>query len=363
MLIATALTWSDEFESARSILTSVRDRAYDRAEESSLPWILVNLGLVEFLAGRWEEAERYARDGNEIAAQTGQEPQRLSTLAVLSLVNACRGNVQAARADAEIVLGRAEVYGAMLARIIGSTAIGLLELSLDHPDAAHRLLGPLGEQLEEGGVREPGSAAFIPDEIEALIGLGRLDEAEVLLDRLERRARRLDRASALAAGGRCRGLLAAATGDLNSALTVLEQAMAEYERVPIPFERARTLLALGSTSRRAKRKRAARESLQEALTIFEELGARLWADKARAGLARIGGRAPATEELTATERRVASLAAEGRSNKEIGAALFVTVKTVEANLSRIYAKLGVRSRAALAHHFASEESENEGRKL
>ena len=215
MLIATALTWSDEFESARSTLTSARDRAYDRAEESSLPWILVNLGLIEFLAGRWEEAERYARDGNEIAAQTGQEPQRLSTLAVLSLVNACRGNVQAARADADIVLGRAEVYGAMLARIIGSTAIGLLELSLDHPDAAHRLLGPLGEQLEEGGVREPGSAAFIPDEIEALIGLGRLDEAEALLDRLERRARRLDRASALAAAGRCRGLLAAAKGDLN----------------------------------------------------------------------------------------------------------------------------------------------------
>jgi DNA-binding CsgD family transcriptional regulator len=114
-----------------------------------------------------------------------------------------------------------------------------------------------------------------------------------------------------------------------------------------PFERARTLLAFGSTQRRAKQKRPARESLEQALATFEELGATLWAEKARAELARIGGR-PRVAGLTPSEERIAELVAEGRSNKEVAAALFLTVNTVEGALKRIYAKLGVRSRAELA---------------
>jgi DNA-binding NarL/FixJ family response regulator len=116
----------------------------------------------------------------------------------------------------------------------------------------------------------------------------------------------------------------------------------------MPFERARTLLALGQTQRRAKQRRAARESLGEALTLFDGLGSLLWADRTRVELARIGGRAAGNGELTPTERRVAELVADGRSNKEAAAELFVSVKAVEANLSRVYAKLGVRSRSELA---------------
>ena len=116
-----------------------------------------------------------------------------------------------------------------------------------------------------------------------------------------------------------------------------------------PFERARTLLVLGLTQRRAKQKRPARESLEAALAVFEELGARLWAEKARAELQRIGGRAPASGELTPSEQRVAALVGEGKTNREVATALYVSVRTVEGHLSRIYAKLGVRSRAELAH--------------
>ena len=135
---------------------------------------------------------------------------------------------------------------------------------------------------------------FVPDEIEALIALGRLDEAEALLDVVELQAAQLDRASAMAAAGRCRGLLAAARGDIDGALASLEKALGQHERVAMPFEQARTLLVLGATRRRARMKRPAREALEQALAIFEELGARLWAEKARAELARIGGRrAPA----------------------------------------------------------------------
>ena len=101
-------------------------------------------------------------------------------------------------------------------------------------------------------------------------------------------------------------------------------------------------------SRRAQQKKASRQALEQALAIFEDLGARPWAERARAELRRISGRAPASDELTETERRVAELAARGRSNKEIAAELFMGLSTVEAHLSRVYRKLGIRSRAGLA---------------
>ena len=169
----------------------------------------------------------------------------------------------------------------------------------------------------------------------------------------DERARRLDRASALAAAGRCRALLLAAQTDFAGATTAIDAALAQHARVPIPFERARTLLVLGSVHRRAKRKRAAREALEEALAVFEGLGARLFAEQARLELGRIGGRGPATDQLTPTERRVASLVAEGRSTKEVAATLFVSPKTVEGHLSRIYTKLGIHSRGALARELSA----------
>jgi DNA-binding CsgD family transcriptional regulator len=181
-----------------------------------------------------------------------------------------------------------------------------------------------------------------------------MEEAEALLGTLERQGAKLDRASALASAARCRGLVCAGRGDLEGALVSLQKALVEHERVSMPFEHARTLLALGATRRRARMKRPAREALERALATFEELGARPWADKTRAELARIGGRRPATGELTPTERRIALLAAEGRSNKEIASALFVTPKTVGTQLSRIYRKVGVHSRTALARHISGD---------
>src|SRR4029453_2349173 len=104
---------------------------------------------------------------------------------------------------------------------------------------------------------------------------------------------------------------------------------------------------LGSVQRKAKQKRASRETLEQALTVFEELGAGLWAEKARAELRRISGRRPSSAELTETEQRVATLAAEGRSNKAIAAALYVSTHTVDRHLTHIYAKLDVHSRPDL----------------
>jgi DNA-binding CsgD family transcriptional regulator len=115
----------------------------------------------------------------------------------------------------------------------------------------------------------------------------------------------------------------------------------------MPFERARTLLVKGTIDRRRRQKRAARETLEQALDIFERLEAPLWAEKARQEIARVGVRSEAQQGLTPVEERIARLASTGQTNREIASALFISVKTVEDNLSRIYRKLGIRSRAQL----------------
>ena len=144
-----------------------------------------------------------------------------------------------------------------------------------------------------------------------------------------------------------------AQADLNGAVVWFDRALFQHDRVAIPFERARTLLALGQAPRRSRERRAAREVLQEALTIFEQLGAAIWAQRTQTELARVAGRAPSPGQLTAAEQRVAELVAEGRTNKEVAAELVVTVRTVESTLTKVYAKLDVRSRTQLARRLGS----------
>jgi DNA-binding CsgD family transcriptional regulator len=135
-----------------------------------------------------------------------------------------------------------------------------------------------------------------------------------------------------------------AEGALRTFVAALEQ----HGRVPLPIDRARTLLAQGATLRRAKQKTAARASLDEALEVFATAGAKLFAAATSRELARVGGRAAAGGGLTPSERRVAELVAAGQTNREVAAALFIAERTVEGHLSRVYAKLGVRSRSQLA---------------
>ncbi|HET6867912.1 MAG TPA: LuxR C-terminal-related transcriptional regulator, partial [Solirubrobacteraceae bacterium] len=185
------------------------------------------------------------------------------------------------------------------------------------------------------------------DSIEALIALGELEQARVYLEAYEENSRRFTSAWTAACVDRSRGLLAAAEGDPEAAFAAFDDALARLEETQFPLEYARTLLCLGTVRRQMLQKKAAREALEQALEIFDELGARLWADKARAEAARISGRRAGRDELTETEARVAELAAAGRSNKEIAAELFMGVSTVESHLSRVYRKLRIRSRAAL----------------
>jgi DNA-binding CsgD family transcriptional regulator len=209
-------------------------------------------------------------------------------------------------------------------------------------------VGDLGAVLRGLGYEHPGCCGYAGDEVEALVALGRSEQAGARIGELERSGRELDLARILGYAFRGRGLLAAANGNLDEAADWLDLALVEHERIPVPFERARTLLARGQIQRRARQRRAARESLREAVSIFEQLGANEWAERARAELGRIGGRTPAGKELTPSEERIAELVAEGKTNREVAAELFISVHTVEAALTRIYSKLGVRSRTELA---------------
>ena len=146
---------------------------------------------------------------------------------------------------------------------------------------------------------------------------------------------------------RCRGLVAASEGDVGRAASLLQQAVAHHEEVGDPYGLARAHLALGVVRRRARQKRGARDAIVSALTGFEELGAATWVETARGELSRVGGRTR-EEGLTAAERRVAGLVAEGKTNREVAAALFLGERTVASHLTHIYAKLGVRSRTELA---------------
>ena len=343
--------WTDLPEASR-LLRAGREATLARGDDGSAPMVLANLAVSDYLEGRWTQATQVVEEAFDLALQTGQRPQHAWAFSVRALVRASLGFEAEARADAEQALALVGTRGMAAARIHAVWALGLLELSLDRPAETERLAAPERERLLAAGVGEPGSMRFLPDEIEALVALGRDGEAETLLEWLERQGRLLDRPSALAASARCRGLLAASKGETDGALEAFDRALAEHERVANPFERARTLLVLGAARRRAKQKAGAREALRKALSLFDDLGARLWSDRAQSELAKIGGRTASPDELTPAERRIAELVAAGRTNKEVASALYLSDRTVEGHLTSIYRKLGVRSRAELARTFS-----------
>lgn len=348
-LLAMLHLWTGELDAARTTLNELHRRAGEAGDESALPFILITLSRLAWAEGDWTRAEHCIDEAIAAALRNAQEPERAFALATQALLAAHRGEVATARGVIAEGLALAGRTGVLPAAFEFRAISGFLELSLGDPPAAEAVFAPLRRDVAAAGFGEPGIIAFrfYADEIEALIGLGRLDEAEKLMEELEGAGRRLDRAWALATGARCRALLCGARGDFEGASSGADDAIRAHARLPEPFELARTLLAQGETLRRFKKRRAAREAIEAARELFDELGARLWSVKAGRELARVAGRRR-TEGLTETERRVAALVASGKSNKEVASELFVTVHTVESNLTRIYEKLGVRSRTELA---------------
>ena len=273
--------------------------------------MLFPLARVELLMGDWAAARRHARECYEVGERNGQVGEQPYAITIVALVDAHLGLVDSARARIDEGIELAERIGVDPAGFELLAARGFLELSLGNAAAAERALRPgrrahplvrlprpralpLPRRRDRGQDRRSASAT----------------RPERLVSELEQLAARLERPWPLVMAARSRGLLAAALGDAEAASAALEEALALCDRLGEPFERARTLLVLGSVQRRDRKKRPARESLEAALEIFDSLGARLWSERTRSELARIGGRATLAE-LTPTEERVAELLASG----------------------------------------------------
>ena len=346
--------WSGALTSARETFSVLYREAVDRGDEHSLPFVLFPLARFEFLTGDWTAALEHAREGEEASLRNGQIGERPFSLAMSSIVEAHLGNVERARAKIAEGLQLAERIGDHPSGLELLATRGFVELSLGDAEAAGRTLDGVAERARSTGFLEPALFRFQGDAIEAKIALGHRDEAERLVSSLEQLGARLERAWPLAIAARGRGLLRSAQGEPEAAIAALAEALAMHDRVGEPFERARTLLVLGTVQRRERKKRPARESLEAAFEIFHGLGAKLWAERTRGELARVGGRATASG-LTATEERVAELLASGHTYQQAADALFVSPKTVQWNVSKIYRKLGIRSRAELIKHFEDSE--------
>lgn len=345
LAFASTLIWTTQLDRACELLEALYDTWSER-DEGLTTQILWRLAFVELARGRLPLALDYAERAREVNRQYEDSREDVSTTWAVALIEAHRGELARARELAKEALRLAEGSNRwFVAYLLG--LLGLVDAWGGEPQRAVERFSAADDARRVVGSLEPNLARWRADHVETLLELARIDDAVAILDPWEADAARLERGAVLAQAARCRGLVAAARGEVADAVSLLEDAVVRHEEIGDAIGRARSLLSLGVVLRRARRKRAAREAIEEAAAVFEECGALGWAETARAELGRIGGR---TREagLTAAERRVAALVAEGRTNREVAAALFLGERTVETHLTHVYAKLGIRSRTELA---------------
>lgn len=340
--------WSGQLDRAHELMAGLRRRCIAGGREVDLVYLALHHAQLELWRGNIAEATTITDDAVERASQLGGDFPLYVALTTSAALAAFAGRVDEARRDANEALAATRRFGSDAIDVWPVAILAFLEVSVADFPAAEAVVAPVLARLDRSpAATEINVAPFLPDAIEALLGLGRRAEAQTLLERLESNGRRLDRPWMLAVGARSRAILLAFDNDINAAISAATQALKEHDRLPMPFERARTQLVLGQLLRRQRRREAASAALTEALTTFEKLNTPLWAARAHAELSRTKPSRNQTGALTATEQRVADLAASGMNNRDIAAALFISLKTVEANLTRIYRKLGIRSRAQI----------------
>jgi len=357
---AAGFVWThqERFDQARAQYDRLAARLVDRGEDSDLPSVLAHAAWMECLSGNLSRAADLADRGYEYARQSASDSLASLTRGARAYAYAHEGCVDETRAAATEAIDLANRSGWRVGESFARYALGLLEISLGNDQAVLDTLTKHLAAVERVGVVDPFHRRFLPDAIEAMIHLGQLQRADDLTEQYDQRARTLDRPAAIVAAARCRALIDAARGDVGTALDHLERVLNETPSVPVPLDLARTLIVKGQLERRAKHKRESRASLEAALQICDDIGAALWSQRARAELDRLGPLAQAGE-LTTTEARIARLVASGSTNRDVAIAAFVSVKTVEANMSRIYRKLGIRSRAELGAWLADRDHEQD----
>ncbi|HSL57506.1 MAG TPA: AAA family ATPase [Acidimicrobiales bacterium] len=339
----------EALDDACALLDDVIAAARRSGAAGALPVALSHRADVLTRQGKWRAALLDADESLQYAAVTGQRTHwaygRVRQLMVEAMT--------AAEPDplwGELVAFHAEATELGLAPVMGETARagGLLHLGAGDPATAAWAFGELAVGCELAGMLHPGGIPHLADLVEARLRIGDLEGATAALGTLRARAAPLH-------GGWHRAALARVEGLLADDVDALRHAVDLHVGLGMPFELARALLDLGRTLRRLQQPVDSRAPLHEALRLFEHMGARAWAATASSELRAARGRVSAGGEptagldvLTPQEERIATLVAAGATNKEVAAELFVAPKTVENCLSRVYAKLGVRSRTQLA---------------
>lgn len=342
--IPPAVYWKclDDYDRSRARFETHLEKD---ARTGDLSWVAVgyaHLAELDLWAGKWELAARELDAGESALQEMGAVWSWETNIYVRALYQVLAGEIEKGRAAVE---GARERVASGYVDAMYRQVLGLAALLQGDPTTASVQLREVQRVLDGLGIREPMRFRFQQDLIEALVATGALDEAQLALDALEIRARTLPRPWFQVCIPRCRALVAAGRGDVTAALDHMDPAA--WADVPLPLEVGRNWLILGRLRRRAKQKAGAREALETAIAIFESLPCPPFEAMARSDIERIGLRRSAGLELTETERRVAELAASGMTTREVAEALFMSVKTVEANLTRVYRKLGIGSRAEL----------------
>lgn len=333
-----------EFERAATDSRELSDLAEEAGASAIVSGARLVLAEATFRLSDWDAAELHLQQVLRVAEEVGRPALVGYALYTRIRLLAARGDEQESRAASVAALRIAESEHITSGHRFLHGALGFLELSLDRVAAAIDELEVVRGLVDGSGLAESVTVPWAPDLIEAYVRGGRRDDARRLLARFAGEAAGAVSPVVGAAAARCRGMV---DDDFDTAFA---EALTLDDRRPMPFERARTQLAYGRRLHRARRRVAARERLREALRGFEQLGARAWADQAKAEPRAAGARqrrAPADHTLTAQESRVAAAVLRGASNRDIAADLFLSPKTVEIHLGRIYRKLDVHSRTQL----------------
>jgi DNA-binding CsgD family transcriptional regulator len=358
--VAQALLWVEDYDRARRLLDPLLDHASRVGDIRALTSALEVHAQLEFRTGRWREAHAAAAESVRLSADTELTVQLAYSLAVLAIVEAAQGMPAAAQhaAEADEIAARNRL--SVIAEYTGA-ARGLEALGRGLPQDALAQLEDVADRVERTGRRQPGVLQWEADLLEAAVRAEDLDTARRRLAVLDAQAGKTEHAWGAAVAARIGGLLA------DDHRPRFEDALRRHDRATAPFEAARTRLCFGQRLRRDGSRIDAREQLRAAVEGFRRLGATPWLDAAERELGatgeRLRRRAPETsEDLTTQERVIAGLVAAGASNKDVAAELFLSPKTVEAHLTRIYRKLGVNSRTRLARRLDEEEQRSAARR-
>ena len=350
--------WAEEFTAARPLVNTAIDAARRRSAPGVLALALAVRSELDFWTGRWSAAYADACESLQWAEELGQASVLGYSLTVLARIEAARGDRQLCETRIDQSRRSVGPHGIAWMRLPEQAILGFAALTDDELPTAIEHLESAWEFARDHGVGHPGISPFVPDLVEAHLLCGHEERAWELLAWLEERAGWTGLSYPAATAARCRGMLAA---DVAQSAKAFGVARREHRRHAMPFELARTLLCEGKMLRRWRRPAAARSPLREALGLFERLGARPWADRTAAELAATGIRTASAnvrhariDVLTPQELQIARMVAAGLNNAEAAAAMFLSRKTVETHLTRVYRKLRIRSRTDLAGLLAAE---------